>query len=87
MSDGELTKVIEQSVDPDLAEFASRLRAASGGAKLQTARPSPASSAFEETSPLRLPRLGDGSCFCSGASVCCRQGAGAIDCGFGLCGI
>jgi hypothetical protein len=87
IGDGELTKVIEESSDADLAEFASRLQTASGGSKLQTTRPSPGSSIVEANDPGRVLRQGHGSCFCSGGSVCCRQGAGAIDCGFGLCGI
>lgn len=82
IGDEELTRAAEQGGDPDLAEFAFRLRTATGGSKLHNARPSPGSSG-----PERVLRPGDSSCFCSGGSVCCRQGGGAIDCGFGLCGI
>lgn len=28
----------------------------------------------------------EGSCFCSGTSICCRTD-GEIDCGYGLCGV
>lgn len=87
IGDEELTRAIEQGGDPDLAEFAYRLRSATGASKLRTARPSSGSSTVEVKGPERVLRQGDGSCFCSGGSVCCRQGGGAIDCGFGLCGI
>lgn len=87
ISDGEVSKVIEESEDPDLAEFASRLRTGSGGSKLQSESPPSGSSTVEANGPGRVLKQGDGACFCSGGSVCCRQGAGAIDCGFGLCGI
>lgn len=87
IGDMELTRAIEQGSDPDLAEFAFRLRTGTGGSKPQTARPSPGSSPVEVKGPGRVLKQGDGSCFCSGGSVCCRQGGGAIDCGFGLCGI
>lgn len=28
----------------------------------------------------------EGSCFCSGTSICCRMD-GEVDCGYGLCGV
>lgn len=87
IGDGDLTRVIEESGDPDLAEFASRVQTASGGSKLLTARPSPGSSDGATKGTGRVLGQGEGSCFCSGGSVCCRQGSGVIDCGFGLCGI
>lgn len=87
ISDGEHSKGSEESGDPDLVEFASRLRTGTGGSELQPARPSSESSTVEANGPGRALRKGDGACFCSGGSVCCRQDAGAIDCGFGLCGI
>lgn len=87
IGDGGLTRVIEESGDPDLAEFALRVQTASGGSKFLTARPSLGSSRGATKSTARVLGQGDGSCFCSGGSVCCRQGSGAIDCGFGLCGI
>lgn len=86
ISDEELTRAIEQG-DQDLAEFASRLRTATGGSKHQIAKPSPGSNTVDSKGPERVLGQEGGSCFCSGGSVCCRQGGGAIDCGFGLCGI
>lgn len=84
----ELTRAIEQGGDPDLAEFAFRLQSATGDSKVQIARPSPGSNTVEVKGPERVLGQGDRSCFCSGGSVCCRQGGGSeIDCGFGLCGI
>lgn len=87
IGDEKLTKAIEQGSDPDLAEFAFRLRTGTGGSKHRVARPSPGSNTVEANGPERVLEQGNGSCFCSGGSVCCRQGGGAIDCGFGLCGI
>lgn len=87
IGDEELTRAIEQGDDPDLAEFAFRLRTSTGGPKIQNARPSLGSSNVESKGPERVLGQGGGSCFCSGGSVCCRQGGGAVDCGFGLCGI
>lgn len=87
IGDGELTRTIEDAGDPDLAEFASRLRTATGGSDFRTVRPSPGSSTDEANGPRKVLSQGGGSCFCSGGSVCCRQGGDAIDCGFGLCGI
>lgn len=86
IGDEELTRAIEGG-DPDLAEFAFRLRTATGRSKPQNAKPSPGSSTVEVEGPERVLGQESGSCFCSGGSVCCRQGGGAIDCGFGLCGI
>lgn len=87
IGDEELTRAIEQGDDPDLAEFAFRLRTSTGGSKIQNARPSLGSNNVESKGPERVLGQGGGSCFCSGGSVCCRQGGGAIDCGYGLCGI
>lgn len=87
IGDEKLTRALEQSDDPDLAEFAYRLQTATTDSKLQTARPSPGSSTVEEKGPEEVLGQEEKSCFCSGGSVCCRQNGGAIDCGFGLCGI
>lgn len=87
IGDEKLTKAIEQDGDPDLAEFAFRLRTGTGGSQHRVARPSPGSNTVEENGPEKVLGQDSGSCFCSGGSVCCRQGGDAIDCGFGLCGI
>ena len=88
IGDGDLARAIEEAGDPDLAEFASRLRTATGGSELRTAITSSGSGTVGLKGPGRVLRQGGGgSCFCSGGSVCYRQGAGAVDCGFGLCGI
>ncbi|POS70526.1 hypothetical protein DHEL01_v211079 [Diaporthe helianthi] len=68
IGDLDLTRVVEESKDPELVEFASRVQTSMRASKA-----------------LRVLGQGDGSCFCSGGSVCCRQGSDDIDCGFGLC--
>ncbi|KAK2598432.1 hypothetical protein N8I77_011850 [Diaporthe amygdali] len=88
IGDSELTNAIEEGSDPDLTEFIFRLRAGKEGSGLQTTETPSGTRTSEANNSggvLRNAQAG-GSCFCSGGSVCCRQGS-TIDCGFGLCGI